>query len=313
MEEMEEKPNVELPDEDETGTKEEVTEDGETTDQADQSEQKTDDIAGQNQEPESAPEEEDEPTKVQKRIDELTWRSKTAIEKLDLLKNDPEGYYQRYPEERPVRQQTPQQPDDVDEYETMIIKGGKYDGMTLGELAQTKPLAAQHILNNYLEDQRQQARADEEKTNLSKKAWENDVNTFGQSLCQEIYGKQANDLSPEQIQKVNDTIFEVSQWKKENRKDNYSFHDAWLLMNKDKFLKSAKEKTAEKVVQSLKKNPVGSVSGKAESSKTSINYEEMDESALGDHISGMSDKEAREFYRTAPESLKNKYPSWPWD
>jgi hypothetical protein len=262
----------------------------------------------------SAPEEEDDQTNVQKRIDHLVWEREENKRKLDLLKTDPERYYQQFPEERPeTRQPAEEAAEDLEDYESFIVRGGKYDGWTLGDLARDKPLTAQKILNDYLDSNRRQNQEIEERKHLARQAWENDVNTFGANLSTEMFEKKPENLTQEERQKIDETIFKVDQWKKQYRKEHYSFYDAYLLMNKDNLLKSAKEKTASKIVGDLKKNPVGSISGKQDRSSQSIDFESMNEDQLGVHIGRMNDAEAARFYREAPQSLKQKYPSWPWD
>jgi len=66
---------------------------------------------------------------------------------------------------------------------------------------------------------------------LKMRAWDNDVNRFGESLYKELYRRPFNELTQKEIQKVNDIIFSVDQWKKVNRKEGFSFTDAYALMN----------------------------------------------------------------------------------
>jgi hypothetical protein len=265
-------------------------------------------------EPESAPEDE-EKTRVQKRIDELTWRARETERKLELFKTDPDKYYETYPGERPEgykgRQEKPEE-QAIEDYETMVIKGGPYDGMTLGDLAVSKPLTAHKMLNDYLDGQRRSAQEIEERKVLSRRAWENDVNSFGAHLSQEVFGKSKDDLSEDEFHKITEQIWQVDQWKKANRKESYSYNDAYALMNRENELKQAKQGGANKVIEALKKSPIGSVSGKTDQSRASIDYDSMSESVLGEHLSRMNDAEAEKFYREAPKSLKEKYPSWPW-
>jgi hypothetical protein len=63
------------------------------------------------------------------------------------------------------------------------------------------------------------------------RAWENEVNAFGVWLCKEIYQRPFTKLSKEELEHVNDIIFQVDQWKKANQKEGYVFADAYALMN----------------------------------------------------------------------------------
>lgn len=261
---------------------------------------------------ELGPAPEEEQSNVQKRIDILTWEKHETRRKLDLLKTNPEEYYRQYPEERPQRPPEPEE-EDLEDYENMIVRGGTYDGYTLGDLAKEKPLTAQKILNDFLEAERSQARQLQDQKVLARESWKNDVNKFGAFLCEEKLSKKPEELTKEERREIDDLILSVDQWKRQNRKEFYSYRDAYLLMNKDSLLKTAKERTARKLVTDLKKNPIGSISGRVDKPLPSIDYDGMTEDQLSAHVFNMSDVQAAKFYRDAPASLKAKYASWPWD
>lgn len=264
----------------------------------------------------SAPEVEDKITpKVQQRIDHLTWEKNEYQRKFQLFKTNPDQYFEQYPEERPPgyqpRQAAPEE-NAIEDYESMLIKGGQYDGMTLGELAREKPLTAQRMLNDHLEGQKRAKEEIKEKEALSKQAWKNDIDSFGDSLTKEIYGRDREQLTEEEYKDILGRIAQVDQWRTANRKNYYSMADAYALMNRESELKQAKEGGAKKVVQDLKKKPIGTISGKTDQRGQSTDYESMSREALNARIMEMNDAETEKFYREAPESLRQKYPSWPW-
>ena len=121
----------------------------EPTEQA--AEEKTESATGGKEESQED-EEETEQTKVQKRINQLTWERKETERKLDLLKRlGPERYFEVYPEERPKdadkRPETSQsiQTDRVlsfSEAQHLRVQGGTYNGLTLAEVYQQDPTMA---------------------------------------------------------------------------------------------------------------------------------------------------------------------------
>ena len=308
MDELEKEGTLEEPEEGQGAPEGEEAQEGE--------DEGTDDKQAAKDDTGSAPEVEEKITpKVQQRIDHLTWEKNEYQRKFQLFKTNPDQYFEQYPEERPPgyqpRQAAPEE-NAIEDYESMLIKGGQYDGMTLGELAREKPLTAQRMLNDHLEGQKRAKEEVKEKEVLSRQAWENDVNSFGASLSKEVYGRDKDELTKEEFDAITQEIFKVDQWKKANRKDHYSYHDAYALMNRESELKQAKEGGAKKVVQDLKKKPIGTISGKTDQRGQSTDYESMSREALNARIMEMNDAETEKFYREAPESLRQKYPSWPW-
>lgn len=313
MDEDELKPSVEGPDDEAQLEEEGTLEEGGKPKEEPEVEEEQSAIAAKE---EGGPAPQEEKSEVQRRIDALTWEKNENLRKLELFKSDPDKYYETYPAERPQGYKPKAQAEeteDIEDYESMVIRGGPHDGKTLGELANERPLLAAKMLNDYLDGQKQAQKELAEKESLSRRAWENDVNSFGNNLTQDLYGKSKDELTEEEFKNVNDVIFRVDQWKTANGKQGYSYADAYALMNRDNELKQAKEGGAKKVIESLKKKPIGSVSGKTESAKASIDFESMSEDALGQYVLGLSDVEKEKFYREASTSLKDKYPSWPWD
>lgn len=256
----------------------------------------------------------EERDRVQERIDHLTWEREETKRKLDLFKRiGPEKYYEVYPDEKPDNfQPDGARKEEVEDYESMLITGGSYDGWTLGDLAKEKPLLATKMLNEYLDGQRQAREEAAKKETLSKEAWRTDVNTFGENLATDLYGKGGKDLSDDERKKVTDVIWQVDEWMRKNRKTGYSYSDAYLIMNKDNLIKDATGKAISGVVGALKKSPVGSVSGKAGSGSASTNWDDMSEADLERAIMGMNDRETEEFYSKASPALRKKFPSMPW-
>jgi hypothetical protein len=252
--------------------------------------------------------------KVYGKSKELEREKEETTNKFNLFKElGAEEYYKKYPDEKPADFKPVKEDPPAVDFNSMPINGGKYDGWTLGEVAKEDPVAAQLMLNNYLESKRAaveiQRRKDEE--GIKTKAEEG--NRFKWERAKELFGKE-KDYTEEEIKQVNEVYTKLGDWMRANKKLHYSLEDAHLLMNKDKIIKDERIKASKAALEEATKKGVTSI-GNGDSTAGLTGFEAimaMSEDALTKHIDRMSDKEQKTFYKDAPKSIREKYPSLPW-
>lgn len=261
---------------------------------------------------------EEEPDKVQKRIDQLTARSKTAEEKLDLLKTDPKEYYRQYPDEAPEPQEEkPPQPANFASMKNARVRapGQPIDGMTLGEIYDEDPFMAIDLYNRYTDSIRteNQNKVDAIKQNETETL--NEITGFQNHLTKELFQATADSLTEDQAAKIGDIIQGTIDWMKENGRTNYNILDAYQLMTGPQKIASAKSAAVQKVLKAIESAPVASVSNKGDAGVKSGfgKYLGMNADQFGDAIADMPDSEFTKLMKDAPPELKKKFPSAPWD
>lgn len=242
--------------------------------------------------------------------------------KLNLFKQlGADKYYEIYPQEKPADFQPTSKPAptkklDIDDFRTVTVQGGEYDGLTLGEVAKEDPLAAQVILNNHLNA----IAAEEAKVEAEKAAVIRDTQleqeAFVVSLAKQKFGKsgQVTDYTPEEQAEIAREYNALTAWMAQNNKIIYRLEDAYRIMNHDKIIHSEKLKAAEAALKDATKNKIPAIGG-GDGMTHITGYEaylKMSSDALAGVIDKMTDADQRTFYAKAPKELKEKYPSLPW-
>ncbi len=234
-----------------------------------------------------------------------------STEKLKLLKElGPDEYYRVYPEEAPSTYRPPHE-----RVDPLSLVAGRtnpavpyqYEGMTLRDIMKADPDEGARLLESWREGQKTEV--DTKTREIQETVAEADE--FAAAVAKEIFNRDSlKALTPEEEKAINDLIPEVYKWGVDNGKSKYRLVDVWRLKNKADPVKQ------EKALKSLEVKPavksIGSGGGSAGLTGFEA-YEAMSESELTDKIDAMKDKELREFYKKAPQSLRKKYPSIPWD
>ena len=252
-------------------------------------------------------------------------QSKRAAEetnrKLNLLKElGTDKYYEIYPDEKPANYQPPVarkseadavQP--VEDFNTMVVQGGKYNGWILGDVAKEDPITASVMLNNYLEQNRAAVEKESRRQADFQQSFEQERNSFCYSRAKELFNKSDNFTEAEKAQVVK--VYEdLSKWMIDNKKSHYNMEDAYALMNKDKIIQSKVAEASKAAIEKVTAPGVKSIgSGDGAAATTGFeSYLTMTESQLEDVIDKMSDAAQKKFYKDAPKALRDKYPSLPW-
>jgi len=242
-------------------------------------------------------------------------------EKLDLFKRlGSEGYYQVYPDEKPEGHAPAREtaPPDTD-IGSLIVQqpDGTYDGMTLREVYDIDPIFANRLQTDYLWNQKQDAERQRGEAERLQREAATEIETFGNSIAKEMFGKEAAQLSKEEEPKIAETIQRVLDWMNKTHRGGGVIADGYFLMNKEGLLKKAAENAGKSTLRSLqdRKGPASIDTGHGgELKETGFEaYEKMTEDQLTDKIDAMPDKEMAKFFREAPKSLRAKHPKLPWD
>lgn len=242
-------------------------------------------------------------------------------EKLDLFKKlGPEGYYQAFPDERPpeARREAPREtiPSDTD-IGSLIVKqpNGQYDGMTLRDVYAIDPVFATDLQTKFLWQQKE---AEQERSNTASKIRQEaatEIETFAESVAQEVFGKTAKGLVEDEEAKITETIQAVLDFMHTTHRGGGNISDAYFLMNKEGLLKTAASKAAAATIKNLqdRKGPASINTAAGDAKDTGFEaMEKMTEEALNRKIDAMNDKEVAEFFKAAPKALRAKYPGLPW-
>ncbi|MEN6423307.1 MAG: hypothetical protein ABFD76_15310 [Smithella sp.] len=233
-----------------------------------------------------------------------------------------EKYYEIYPSEKPADFQPAKPPikeKPVDIY-ALQVTGGEYDGYTLKEVADSDPVAAQILVNNYYEQQRQKKEADKalqdseaKKEAEFRESFEREKKTFLGERAKELFSKD-KDFTQEEINQVVKVYDNLSKWMINNKKTHYSLEDAYLIFNRDDIMKRERTKASQDALKKATEKPLSAI-GNGDSNAGLTGYENvmaMSENELTSHIDKMTDKAAAKFFKEAPKSLKDKYPALPW-
>lgn len=256
--------------------------------------------------------------RTQAAVDAARQTTEETNRKLNLLKElGVEKYYDLYPDERPANYAPPVKPDApaaVDEdFNTMLVQGGKYDGWQLGAVAKEDPIAASLMLNNYLEGKRAVVEKESRRQADFQQSFEQERNSFCYNRAKELFNKSENFTDAEKAQVVK--VYEdLSKWMIDNKKSHYHMEDAYALMNKDNIIASKVAEASKAAIEKLTKPGAKSI-GTVSTDGTPTGFESyltMTEDQLSDAIDKMTDKEQLKFYKEAPAELRAKYPSLPW-
>ncbi len=239
--------------------------------------------------------------------------------KLNLFKTlGAEKYYEVYPDEKPAdfkpveRKADP--PQSTAEIYKLTVTGGQYDGWTVADVAKEDPVAAQVMVNDYLESKRATAEAQRRQNEEGLRLKTEEGNRFKWERAKEFFGKE-KDYTEEEIKKVNEAYNNLGNWMRSNKKLHYSLEDAYRLMNHDEIIKKATVKAAQEALKTATDKKVIPSIGNGDGSAGLTGFEAvmaMSEDALTKHIDKMSDAEFAKFSKDAPKALKDKFPSLPW-
>jgi hypothetical protein len=244
-------------------------------------------------------------------------------DKLDLFKKlGPDGYYQAYPDERPAAPLREEPRRDVipagTDIGALIVKqpNGPYDGMTLRDVYQQDPVFATNLQTDFLLKQREVEDQRKGEAGRVKQEAATEIETFAESVSQEVFGKSARGLSKDEEAKITGTIQQVIDWMHQTHRGGGNINDAYFLMNKEGLLKGAANKAAAKTLKDLqgRKGPASIDTGSGgEVKETGFEaVEKMTATQLENYIDGLDEKATTRFLTKAPKSLRAKLPSMPW-
>jgi len=258
-----------------------------------------------------------------------TEREKDELnEKLDLFKRNPDGYYTKYPDERPADYHPPSKqaaPAPVEILPMRQMLGAAvndpdnpdFHGKILAELMEMGPVgiaAANDYYQEYVEDVRDQVQASKAKEDEATKTLREEDDRFLNDRATELYGKQADQLDAVQADKVEKTVQDTLIWMKTNNRMAYRLDDAWRLMNYEKTLSDAAASGAKGLVDFAKGGTVKSVAtgGSKPSADPYAAYLSMSEVDLEKKIAGMPDQEYTDFLSKATTAFREKFPALPY-
>lgn len=237
----------------------------------------------------------------QSRVDQIVREREDLKRKNDLLKRDPDAYQKLYPDE--FEEEAEQKVTPIKDF---VIQDGPYKDKSLSELYQIDPIAANTIHFNLLEEQKAEK---EQRSNLEKQS-QQELNEFSDTMAKEMFGKEkVGDLPEKEGKQVDDAINKILDWMAETGRGGGNITDAYFLMNKEKILANAAEKGVKTLIDTSSKGvqTVGSkkdIEGKSGYDK----FTDYTVDQLATYIDNLSEKEADDFGKNAPQELKDKFP-----
>ena len=251
----------------------------------------------------------------QPRVDQLRAQKGEVERKLELLKTNPDEYYRLYPDEKPAS--ITKAESDTDDIDSLVMSGGKWDGMTLSEIAEENTFAATKIYNDYLNEQRELAATREAEKRRIEDESQKEIESFSQTIASELFEiNELDSLTDEQGKRIEAEIAEVLTWMSKTGRGGGVLKDAYYLMNRDADLKKAASKGVKAIVNKLENTKaVKSVSGNKGGKTVSGfgKYESMSDEALANRVENMTDTEYDKFLKSAPKTFRDKHPEIPWD
>lgn len=247
---------------------------------------------------------------MQKRIDTVTYKHK-------LLKENPEEYYQKYPDEKPPEKA---KPDGLDvqaqnDISGLVVTGTgtEIDGMTLKEAYDVNPALAAQLQYNYYRDQERQKAEESEKLTKYQQEAERETREFADTLATQLFGKKSTEITPEQDISVREEISKVLDWMQKTRRGGGNLADAHFLMNKDRELGRAAASGADAIAKALSEGSGRSVSLGADPGKVTgfERYLEMSEDQMAEEVEkmGRNGGQAWKVFKTkAPQAIRKKFP-----
>lgn len=241
------------------------------------------------------------------------WFEKKEVErKLDLLRTNPEAYYEAYPEDRPqTPREAPQQG-----YQSMgelLIQGGPYEGWTLNQVYQEDPAEATRMQNEYIESIRSQKQQEQEANSRLMQEVEKDARELSNDISKEFYNGDYDSLNDVDKKKVDDKVFEVATWMQKTGRGGGIARDAYFLMNRENLLKSEREKGAKGTIDALSnRSTVPSINaGRGTGGNGSL--ESMSKEAFETLVGNMGASDFQTLMASKSPALRAKYPGLPWD
>lgn len=309
------------PEEDpETSTKEESD-----TGESQESEEETEEIPESEKEEETETETEQEEEEDKKdpvpydRFSKVYGEKKELERKLELFRKDPEEYFKQYPDEKPEEEQQEEKTEILTfgEAGSLVVHGGEYDGLTLREVFEKDPFAAQDIYMQYKEQLITKQRDEKEIQEKLKAESNKEINGFAHERARELFDKPEDfdiaDLSEKEAKQINQELQETIDWMTRTGRGGGKIKDAYILKNLDKILENATKKGTSGLLNHLKKPSSQSISSKKTSTGAGMDsYIDMDASQLIDIIEDMDDQEYLNFRKNAPKSLRDKLPGLDW-
>lgn len=274
------------------------------------------------EETEEETEEEEHRDKVQERIDKVVFEKKEAERRLDILKTlGPDEFYKVYPDEKPdssdeKKDDTEAGPLSFARASRMEVKGGEFEGQTLGEVNKENPIAAVEM---YLDWRDKEQKTIEKKAADDAKIWEEakiETDDFRVSLAKELFGKDRADLEEQEATKIEEVLEGIGDWMDKTDRFNYKLEDAYLLLNKDSIIAAAKGDGVKAMLKQLKEGDSKTVIPNKGSPGAKTGYEAFENLSadqLSGEIEGMTEKQYSNFIKDAPNSIKMKFPDIDWD
>jgi hypothetical protein len=252
----------------------------------------------------------------QSRVDEITRGRRETEEKLELLKSDPDRYYQQYPDERPQQRQEPGgqlKTPDVLQYQrsqeqvpewNRQIEGGEYNGWTFSQVYardpdychQTWPRIASQFQWHQLEaqkDMNNRRQSEKEKSEV-------EIKNFREFATKEHGEDQAEAVLNQVLDWIDQTGFYV-------RDD--MIQTAYAIMNQKNLIAKAKAEGAASVLEKAKHGKVASISAKTEPASAPSGWEWFEKASAKEidaKMDRMNEKDFAKFLKEAPDSVKNR-------
>ena len=322
---LNERGDVEIKDEDETKTDEELeaSEDEDVTGEEEDVESDKDEDSAEDDSEKALKEsdEEEEPPKDVpyarfKEVNEKLQKADKTQEKFDQFKQlGPEGYYKLYPDEK-TGDEEDTETDDADKLLSMSemagfrVEGGPHDGKTLDEVAKEDPLSAMDIYNNYkdgVESQRGR------RTQLVEDS-EREIGLFITSRAKDAFGKDLEKLSEDESKQIESLVNEVTNWMVKTGRGGGLIEDGFYLMNREGHFEKTKSDMVKALVKILNDPGTATISSK-KSSTSKVGYERfssMTPEQVLDEQKNWTDEQEEDFLKKAPKSVRDKFPELPW-
>lgn len=256
------------------------------------------------------------------RFKQVNDRAKRADEietKFDQFKRlGPEGYYTLYPDEKPQDEQEPEQPladgHDVD-VGNMTVTGGPYAGQTLNEVFKVNPVEGTRMLKDHWDAQEAEANTEKKRKADLETEVQADIDDFHAHVAKEFFDKDFDSLSEAETQQAMKVESELAKFIQDNKMLVYRPKDAYILMTHAQKVAEAKGETLKGVVDALNKDGTPSISsGKTPSRESGYSrFSGMSVNEAMSEMDKMTDSENAEFLKKAPESVRKKFPQFPWD
>ena len=259
----------------------------------------------------------DKPKVPQARIDEVTKERGEALNKLELLKTDPDKYYTQYPDEKPAKVKDGE---DSDVY-AMVVDGGEHHGKTVREISKEDPGAAVELITKYYRqidlDQRKTEKAETQRTadeDAQKQRDLDETDAFLDTRAEEVHGKKYDALSKEDQAKIEEIGTKTWEWQQKNDAIHYSWADAYTLMTLGEIKAKSSSDGAKRLVDKITQTAVATTSSSKDAGRET-GYEAdlaMSGDELSDKIEDMSESKFLKWKKDAPKELRDKHPSIDW-